>query len=119
MPNAYKLQLLLNLKQHYDEPLWRTLTYFQNGRDELLFVVPADQDTKKLSEDLFKVLDKLPDIHLPPERTLISFCHADGNGYYSKLINPIKQDKINLALIGYLPERKITIEELRSVGIKA
>ncbi|MHA4895253.1 hypothetical protein ACXZ1K_10910 [Pedobacter sp. PWIIR3] len=119
MPNSYKLQLLLNLKEHYKEPLWRTITNFKGGKDELLFVIPEDQDSKKIADGLFQVLDKLPEIAYKAERTVISFCYADGKGYYSTLINPNTQDKINLALIGYRPQRKVTSEELKSLGVLA
>jgi len=112
MLHAYKLQLLLNLTQFYDEPTWRTLTWFEKGRDELLFVLPLTAKVKPIYDRLYHTLDKLPDINYPAERAVISFCYTDGSGYCSRLINPSNQDEINLALIGYFPPRSISTADL-------
>lgn len=117
MLHAYKLQLLLNLTQFYDEPSWRTLTWFEKGRDELLFVLPVGTKVKPTYDRLYQTLDKLPDINYPAERTVISFCYTDGSGYCSRLINPNKQDEINLALIGYTPSRSISKADLQELAI--
>ena len=115
MQHPYKSQLLSNLKVYYHHRNWRTLTYFNTKRDEILFILPAEEDIKKIFEGLYTALNSLPEIDFPSERVVISFCHEDGNNYCSKLINPNKQDEINLALIGYRPERKIQLEELQEI----
>jgi len=115
MQHPYKSQLLFNLKAHYNDRNWRTLTYFSTKREEILFILPAEEDIKNIFEELYPVLNTLPEIDFPIERVVISFCHEDGNNYCSKLINPNKQDEINLALIGYTPERKIQLEELQEI----
>lgn len=114
MKHPYKSQLLLNLSSIYDNQNWRTITFFESSRDEILFVLPEDEDIKSIFEDLLNVLISLPDIDHPNERVVISFCHKNGNSYCSKIINPNTQDEINLALIGYSPKRKIRIAELQT-----
>ncbi|WP_158796171.1 hypothetical protein [Pedobacter sp. L105] len=113
MKHPYKAQLLLNLKAYYHERNWRTLTYFTPKREEILFILPEEEDIKSAFEGLYDVLGSLPEIDFPIERVVISFCHESGNNYCSRLINPSTQDEINLALIGYRPERKIQPEELQ------
>lgn len=115
MKHAYKAQLLLNLKLYYRERNWRTLSYFSTKRQEILFVLPEDENIKTVFDNLYTVLAALPDIDCPSERVVISFCHESGNNYCSQLINPSTQDEINLALIGYRPERKIHPEELQEL----
>ncbi len=100
----YKSTLLGNLTRHYDRPDWRTVTFFKPPREEILFVVPAHENIERIINDLFTVLEKLPEIDHPRERVVIGFCYEDGSGYKTKLINPSKQDEINLALIGYTPK---------------
>jgi len=112
MPHPYKSQLLLNLAQFYDAPAWRSLTWFDKGRDEILFILPFDSDVQKVYQDLLITLNLLPDILHSAERCVISFCHPDGSAYCSRLINPVAQDQINLALIGYTPGRTITLKDL-------
>lgn len=112
MPHPYKSQLLLNLTQFYDAPNWRSRTLFDKGRDEIVFVLPFEADVQKIYQDLLITLDLLPDILHNAERCVISFCYPDGSAYCSKLINPVAQDQINLALIGYTPGRTITIKDL-------
>ncbi|PST83587.1 hypothetical protein C7T94_13680 [Pedobacter yulinensis] len=105
MMHPYKQQLLLNLRTYFAEKPWRITSDFEQGREEIIFIVPRNEDIDELHRSLFHILGALPDIHLPNERVVIGFCLADGSGYRSHLINPNKQDEINLALIGYRPER--------------
>lgn len=56
MPHPYKSQLLLNLTQFYNEPEWRSLTWFNKGRDEMHFVLPYALDVKKVYQDLLITL---------------------------------------------------------------
>lgn len=114
MKHPYKSQLLLNLSSIYDNQNWRTITFFESSRDEILFVLPEDEDIQFIFENLLDVLISLPDIDHPNERVVISFCYKNGNSYCSKIINPNTQDEINLALIGYSPKRKIRIAELQT-----
>jgi len=115
MKHPYKAQLLSNLKSYYLDRNWRTLTYFNTKREEILFILPNKEDIKIIFDELYTVLNSLPEIDYASERVVISFCHEDGTNYCSKLINPNKQDEINLALIGYRPERKIQLEELQEI----
>jgi len=115
MKHPYKAQLLLNLKSYYRDRNWRTLTYFTSKRQEILFVLPEEEDIKSVFEGLYGVLASLPEIESTSERVVISFCDESGNNYCSQLINPSTQDEINLALIGYRPERKIHPEELQEL----
>ena len=111
MKHPYKAQLLLNLEAHYQQK-WRTITFFDGRRDEILFVLPINEDLNNIYNNLLEVLSILPEINHPRERTVISFCDENGNAYCSRMINPNTQDKINLALIGYHPQRKVSPEEL-------
>ena len=115
MNHPYKAQLLLNLKLYYHDRNWRTLTYFNSKRQEILFVLPENEDIKNIFDGLYGVLASLPEIEGTSERVVISFCYESGNNYCSHLINPNTQDEINLALIGYRPERKIHPEELQEL----
>lgn len=115
MTHPYKSQLLLNLKTYYQNPNWRTLNYFKPGRDEILFILPQTENIKNVYDTLYGVLASLPEIDYPSERVVISFCYETGDNYCSHLINPSTQDEINLALIGYRPERKIRPEELLEI----
>lgn len=115
MNHPYKSQLLLNLKSYYHDRNWRTLTYFNAKRQEILFVVSEQEDIKSIFDGLYGVLASLPEIDSPSERVVISFCYENGNNYCSHLINPSTQDEINHALIGYRPERKIHPEELQEL----
>lgn len=115
MKHPYKAQLLLNLKAYYQEETWRTITFFDGRRDEILFVLPLKEEVNKAYNNLLDVLTNLPEINHPRERTVISFCDENGDAYCSKLINPNTQDKINLALIGYRPLHKIKPEELQEL----
>ncbi|TDQ11789.1 hypothetical protein [Pedobacter metabolipauper] len=117
MKHPYKSQLLLNLKAHYRDPSWRTVTFFDSSRDEILFIVPDGENIKTVFKNLFNILDGLPEIEHPSERVVISFCYKNGEGYCSELINPNNQDEINLALIGYRPERRIRLEEIQDYPI--
>jgi hypothetical protein len=114
MKHPYKSQLLFNLSTIYDNQNWRTITYFESSRDEILFVLPEDEDIKFIFGDLLNVLISLPEIDHPNERVVISFCYTNGSSYCSKIINPNTQDEINLALIGYSPKREIRITELQT-----
>jgi hypothetical protein len=115
MTHQYKSQLLSNLKTYYKDRNWRILTYFNDKREEILFILPTTENIKMAYDQLYTVLASLPEIDSPIERVVISFCHDDGNNYCSKLINPTTQDEINLALIGYTPERKIQLDELLEI----
>ncbi|WP_129714738.1 hypothetical protein [Pedobacter sp. SYP-B3415] len=106
MTHPYKQQLLLNLKTFFSDKSWRITPDFENGREEIIIIVHRPEDIGYLHSHLYEILAALPDINLPSERTIIGFCLPDGSGYRSHLINPSKQDEINLALIGYRPERK-------------
>lgn len=117
MKHPYKAQLLLNLKMHYHEQHYRTVTFFDGRRDEILFVVPVKDDISSVYEHLPEVLSGLPEINHPRERTVISFCDENGDAYCSHLINPNTQDEINLALIGYRPQRKVRPEELQELSL--
>lgn len=101
---------------HYGEDSYRTITFFDGRRDEILFVLPTKEDISIHYENLLNVLSSLPEINHPRERTVISFCDKNGDGYCSRLINPNKQDEINLALIGYRPQRKVRPEELQELS---
>lgn len=116
MTHPYKSQLLLNLKAHYNDRNWRIISYFTNKREEILFVIPETENIKAIFEGLYPVLAALPEIDFPSERVVISFCYPTGTHYCSQLINPSKQDEINLALIGYRPERKIHPRELEEIN---
>ncbi len=113
MKHPYKSQLLLNLKAHYHDPSWRSLTYFDSSREEILFVLPKTENIQEVFNGLYETLAMLPEIEHPRERVVISFCHPNGEAYCSRLINPSTQDEINLALIGYRPQRQIRPEELQ------
>lgn len=115
MKHPYKTRLLSNLKVYYHDRNWRTLTYFTPKREEILFILPEKEDIKSIFDGLYGVLASLPEIDYPSERVVISFCDESGNNYCSRLINPNTQDEINLALIGYTPERKIHPEELQDL----
>ncbi|HWW43057.1 hypothetical protein [Pedobacter sp.] len=116
MKHLYKSQLQLNLKQFYANRNWRSISYFDSKRDEILFVLPETDDIREVFNGLYSVLSALPEIDYPKERTVISFCYEDGTSYCSRLINPNTQDEINLALIGYRPERRIKPEELQELS---
>ncbi|TKC08971.1 hypothetical protein [Pedobacter frigoris] len=118
MKHPYKSQLLLNLKLHYDDPSWRTITFFEAPKEEILFVLPDEENIIAVFKNLLSVLETLPDIDHPSERVVISFCYRTGEGYCSQLINPNSQDEINLALIGYQPQRKIRAEELQEITVR-
>ncbi|WP_316819187.1 hypothetical protein [Pedobacter nyackensis] len=115
MKHPYKAELLVNLKMHYGEQSYRAITFFDGRRDEILFVLPTKEDISTHYETLPDVLSGLPEINHPRERTVISFCDENGDAYCSRLINPNKQDEINLALIGYRPQRKVRPEELQEL----
>lgn len=115
MNHPYKSELLQNLKAHYLGRNWRSIKYFDTKRDEILFVLPQTDDISQALGNLYAVLETLPEIEHPKERVVISFCYENGDSYCSRLINPNKQDEINLALIGYRPERKIRPEELQEM----
>lgn len=100
---------------HYRVQSWRTITFFDGRRDEILFVLPIKEDISIAYDNLLEVLSNLPEIDHPRERTVISFCDKNGDGYCSRLINPNTQDEINLALIGYRPQRKVRPEELQEL----
>jgi len=117
MTHPYKSQLLINLKAHYCDPNWRTVTFFNDPREEVLFVLPHTEDIGPVFKNLFEVLKSLPEINYPRERVVISFCYQNGSDYCSQLTNPNNQDEINLALIGYRPQRKIRLEELKSLSL--
>ncbi|HKG05539.1 MAG TPA: hypothetical protein VKB19_03735 [Pedobacter sp.] len=106
--HPYKTQLQQNLQRHYDNKDWLIKSNFKDGKDEILLIIPLAEQIAPLFENLFSVLSLLPEIEHVPERTLISFCHLDGSGYCSKLINPNTQDQIHLALLGKLPERMLS-----------
>lgn len=116
MKHPYKSQLLLNLKVHYHDRSWRSITYFDSKRDEILFVLPKTEDLQAAFNGLYESLAALPEIDHPKERVVISFCYDNGEGYCSRLINPSTQDEINLALIGYRPQRKVRPEELQELS---
>ena len=101
---------------HYQEDSWRTITFFDGRRDEILFVLPIKEDISIVYDNLLKVLSSLPEINHPRERAVISFCDKNGEAYCSRLINPSTQDEINLALIGYRPQRKVRPEELQQLS---
>nr|WP_068886674.1 hypothetical protein [Pedobacter panaciterrae] len=115
MNHPYKSELLVNLKAHYLGRNWRSISYFDTKRDEILFVLPETDNVPEALNSLYEVLGTLPEIDYPKERVVISFCYENGDSYCSRLINPNKQDEINLALIGYRPERKIRPEELQEM----
>ena len=119
MKHPYKSQLLLNLKVHYHDRSWRSITYFDSKRDEILFVLSKKEDLQAVfnyvQECIYESLAALPEIDHPKERVVISFCYDNGEGYCSRLINPNTQDEINLALIGYRPQRKVKPEELQEL----
>lgn len=98
---------------HYGEQSYRTITFFDGRRDEILFVLPTKEVISSYYNNLLEVLSNLPEINHPRERTVISFCDENGEAYCSRLINPNTQDEINLALIGYRPQRKVRPEELQ------
>ncbi|MNR25403.1 hypothetical protein D3C85_1425530 [compost metagenome] len=113
MKHPYKTQLQRNLQTHYSQENWIIKSNFDRGRDEILFILPEHEDIKTIYTNLYNELSILPDIDHPRERVLISFCHPDGSQYCSKLINPNKQDEINLALLGQLPTRSISETEIQ------
>lgn len=113
MLHPYKTELLNNLKKHFNAYNWHIKGNFENGKDEILLIVPPHTDLAPIHDDLYNSLSALPEIDFQPERTLISLCHPDGSGYCSMLINPNTQDEIHQALLGQLPTRRITNEELQ------
>lgn len=113
MKHHYKKQLQKNLEAHYSQENWIVKSNF--GRDEILFILPKHEDIKTVYANLYHELSFLPDIDHPRERVLISFCHPDGAGYCSRLINPSKQDQIHLALLGQLPSRSISETEIEQL----
>lgn len=113
MKHAYKTQLQKNLELHYKHENWIVKSNFERGRDEILIIIPKYEDIKSAYTNLYAELSLLPDIGYPSERVLISFCHPDGSEYCSRLINPNKQDEINLALLGQLPTRPVSESEIQ------
>lgn len=102
-----------NLKHYFDKDDWLFRGMFDNGRDEILLIIPYEMNIQAIFESLYAVLAVLPDITYSPERAFIGFCYPDGSGYCSRLINPNKQDEIHLALLGQLPSRRISEAELK------
>ncbi|MES2454799.1 MAG: hypothetical protein V4594_04635 [Bacteroidota bacterium] len=115
MKRAYKIQLQHNLKALYCKADWSIKSNFENGRDEILLILPDGEQIATFHASLYDDLSLLPEIDHPRERVLISFCHQDGSGYCSRVINPSTQDEIHLALLGQLPSRKITGGELQDL----
>jgi len=115
MRHAFKTKLQQNLEAYYLQKDWILKSNFDKGRDEILVIVPKEENLRALHDSLYDVLCLLPDIAHSPERVVISFCHPDGSGYCSRVINPSKQDEIHLALLGQLPSRNITPTELQNL----
>lgn len=115
MKHHYKAELQRNLETHYSQGNWIVKSNFDRGKDEILFILPPYEDIKKIYANLYTELSVLPDIDHPRERVFISFCHPDGSGYCSRLINPSKQDEIHLALLGQLPSRFISETEIQQL----
>lgn len=113
MLHPYKTELLNNLEKHFNEETWHIKGNFDGGKDEILLIVPTHIDLAPIYTNLYTILSMLPEINQAPERTLISLCHPDGSGYCSRLINPNTQDEIHQALLGQLPSRRITSQELQ------
>jgi len=104
-----------NLQVIYEPQLIRVVTFFEGNRDEILFFMDDQKSIAEAYKNLFSTLSMLPEIDFPRERTVIGFCDTNGEHYCSHLINPTSQDEINLALIGYRPERKIRPDELTEI----
>lgn len=115
MTHAYKTQLKKNLEHCYLKTDWVLRANFDKGKDELLFIIPKSEEIKPLYDNIYDTLLQLPEIEHPSERVIISFCHSDGTGYCSRVINPNSQDEIHMALLGQLPSRRMTEAELQNL----
>lgn len=113
MKHAYKTQLKNNLQQYYAKSSWIIRSNFSD--DEILFIVPKEEDIRPHFDNLYPSLQHLPEIEHPNERVVIGFCHPDGSAYCFKVINPSSQDEIHMALLGQLPSRRISQAELQNM----
>ena len=116
MTHDYKTQLKSNMELYYLKKNWSIRANFEHGKNEILFIIPKSKDIAPLYNNLYQELLQLPEIEHPSERVMISFCHSDGTGYCSKVINPSSQDEIHMALLGQLPSRRITEAELQNLA---
>lgn len=85
--HEYKEQLFQNLKKHLKGSGWTLVRLFE-GRGEIQVVLPDNIDVSREFEQLYQVLDQLPDINLEPEQVFISYCHKNWQDYFCTVINP-------------------------------
>lgn len=85
--HEYKEQLFQNLKKYLKGSGWTLVRVFE-GRGEIQIVLPDNLNVAAEFNQLYKILDKLPDINLEPEQVFISYCHKNWQNYHCTVINP-------------------------------
>lgn len=93
MEHQYKSQLAENLKMHYANRGWKISTAFAE-RDEIKFILPSGSNAKNEKDNLYSVLETLPEIDLPKERVRILFWveHEPMHNCQIEIINPDIED---------------------------
>lgn len=108
MEHPYKEQLSQYLQFIF--PDHQVINQFET--DEIIIVLRTVQNTKKFIAVLPQLLEELPDIDHPAERTIINCCDLQGNDNQVILLHPTRQDTFNHALIGKIKSSKIDLEAL-------
>lgn len=85
--HEYKEQLFQNLKKYLKGSGWTLVRVFE-GRGEIQIVLPDNLNVAAEFNQLYKILDKLPDINFEPEQVFISYCHKNWQNYHCTVINP-------------------------------
>eukprot|EP01132_Coremiostelium_polycephalum_P015033 gene15033-18203_t len=88
--HEYKEQLFQNLKKHLKGSGWTMVKLFE-GRGEIQLILPDNVDVEKEFNQLYSILDRLPDIDLEPEQVIISYCHKNWLNYHCTIINPSQE----------------------------
>ncbi len=88
--HEYKEQLFQNLKKHLKGSGWTMVKLFE-GRGEIQLILPDNLDVEKEFNQLYSILDRLPDIDLEPEQVIISYCHKNWLNYHCTIINPSQE----------------------------
>ncbi|KQC02117.1 hypothetical protein [Pedobacter sp. Hv1] len=116
MEHAYKFQLIENLKPIYGNRGW-SISISRLDLDEIIFTLPIGEDVKFIADNLYSVLDGLPEIDHPKERVRFVFI-LDGDEYHNcqiRLINPNSEDHKFIAMG---PERFVTLDEYKNYQSK-
>ena len=112
MTNEYKDQLFENLKEYYKGRGFEFYKHYYE-RDEIHILLPDDVNVKEEFDKLYDILESLPDIDLPWERTRISYSHDRRGDWEYKLINPTEKDIYNSKLIAMGAGHYITFDEYK------